>query len=70
MMEHHLPRLLKVSGILIQQADESVEYHGKRAPYYTTTGQVVDNMRPPLRRLYDSIYRDFANQPKTGEKVA
>ena len=56
MMEPFLPRLLKRSGIIFQRAGEDIDYHGIRAPYFITTQSALDNMRPELLELYQSIH--------------
>ncbi|PCJ37990.1 MAG: PEP-CTERM/exosortase system-associated acyltransferase [Cellvibrionales bacterium] len=60
MMEPFLPRLVKSSGIAWQQAGETMEYHGERALYYTTTQSVIDNLVPGLKELYAAIYQQIA----------
>lgn len=56
MMEPFLPRLLSRSGIVFEEIGEAVEYHGLRAPYMIGIEQVIDNMVPELRGLYQRIY--------------
>jgi len=70
MMERHLPRLLRRSGFLMQQAGDFTEYHGRRALYFNTVEQVVENLRPELRQLYNAIRRDFSTQISRAENVA
>jgi N-acyl amino acid synthase of PEP-CTERM/exosortase system len=71
MMEPFLPRMLKRSGITIQSAGEPIDYHGIRAPYFTTKDQALEKLSPDLRYLYDSILADFkrsnsgAQEPST-----
>ena len=60
MMEPFLPRLLKRSGILFRRAGEDIEYHGLRAPFFNTTQDVLENMRPDLKELYDIIHASVA----------
>ncbi|MCZ6828027.1 MAG: hypothetical protein O7F73_00280, partial [Gammaproteobacteria bacterium] len=47
-MERHLPRLLRRSGFLMEQAGDFTEYHGRRALYFTTAERVVEHLRPEL----------------------
>ena len=60
MMEPFLPRLVKPSGIIWQQAGKTIEYHGERALYYTKTESVITNLVPDLRELYRAIYQQIA----------
>lgn len=56
MMEVNLARLLRRSGLLVQQAGDFMDYHGIRAPYYLANDSARDNMRGDLHLLYDEIY--------------
>ena len=56
MMEPFLPRMLARSGINFTRVGKDVDYHGLRAPYFTTTQSAVDNMVFELRELYDAIH--------------
>ncbi|OUS12970.1 PEP-CTERM/exosortase system-associated acyltransferase [Gammaproteobacteria bacterium 53_120_T64] len=60
MMEPFLPRLVKSSGILWQQAGKTIEYHGERALYYIKTQSVIDQMVPELKELYGVIYQELS----------
>jgi N-acyl amino acid synthase of PEP-CTERM/exosortase system len=62
MMAPRLPRLLRRSGFLMEQAGDITEYHGQRALYFTTVERVVEHLRPELRELYNAIHRDFSEQ--------
>jgi N-acyl amino acid synthase of PEP-CTERM/exosortase system len=55
MMEPFLPRLMARSGIHFQRAGSDIEYHGNRAPYFTTTQSALETMNSHLRELYDVI---------------
>jgi len=66
MMEPFLPRLVKSSGIVWQQAGKTMEYHGERALYYTTTQSVIDNLVPELKELYLAIYQQIAKSYVSG----
>ncbi len=59
MMEPFLPRLVKSSGIVWQQAGKTIEYHGERALYYIKTQSVIDGLVPELRELYDAIHQQI-----------
>ncbi|MEZ5529356.1 MAG: PEP-CTERM/exosortase system-associated acyltransferase [Porticoccaceae bacterium] len=60
MMEPFLPRLLAKSGIIFRKIGKEIEYHGARAPYFTTTTSAIDGMLPDLRKLYDAIHREVS----------
>jgi N-acyl amino acid synthase of PEP-CTERM/exosortase system len=60
MMESNLPRLLRRSGLLVQQAGDYMEYHGQRAPYYFSTELALNNMRDDLLDLYHTIHAHLA----------
>lgn len=70
MMEANLPRLLRRAGILMQQAGDTMEYHGQRSAYFITTDFALDNMREDLRVMYDAIYGRLAFNSITREHVA
>jgi N-acyl amino acid synthase of PEP-CTERM/exosortase system len=70
MMESNLPRLLRRSGLLVQQAGDYMEYHGNRAPYYFSTGLALNNMRDDLHLLYDAIHARLAENFVARESVA
>jgi len=70
MMELNVPRLLRRSGLLVEQAGDYMEYHGQRAPYYLSTEVAVDNMREDLRVLYDTIHSRLAATIQAQEDVA
>ncbi len=59
MMEPFLPKLLQRSGITFQKVGKAIDYHGMRAPYFTTSSAAVFGMLPDLRKLYDAIYSDI-----------
>ena len=61
MMESFLPRLMGRSGIPFSRIGEDIDYHGMRAPYVTSTPDVVAGMLPDLRELYDSIHSKFSS---------
>jgi N-acyl amino acid synthase of PEP-CTERM/exosortase system len=61
MMEPFLPKLMKRSaGINFTRVGEDIDYHGLRAPYITAPEQVVSDLLPDLRALYDAIRAGFA----------
>lgn len=62
MMEPFLPRLLQRSGIPFLRAGQDIDYHGLRAPYFTTTQSVTENMRAELAELYLQILQRMRNK--------
>jgi N-acyl amino acid synthase of PEP-CTERM/exosortase system len=59
MMEPFLPRLMARSGIHFERAGKDIEYHGNRAPYFTTTQSALETMNGHLRQLYDLIQQQL-----------
>ena len=70
MMESNLPRLLRRSGLLVQQAGDYMDYHGQRAPFYLSTELALDNMRDDLLGLYQTIHDRLAESFIAREFVA
>ena len=56
MMEDNLPRLLRRAGILMQQAGDNIDYHGRRSAYFITTDFALSNMRDDLLVMYQAIH--------------
>ena len=59
MMEPFLPRLLKRSGIDFLKVGCDIDYHGIRAPYFSTLESALRSMEPGMRELYEPIYDDM-----------
>jgi N-acyl amino acid synthase of PEP-CTERM/exosortase system len=55
MMNPALPRLLRRLGIEFCQIGLAVDYHGTRAPYFTTRGYNESGLIPRLRKRYKEI---------------
>ncbi|MEE4108581.1 MAG: PEP-CTERM/exosortase system-associated acyltransferase [Halieaceae bacterium] len=55
MMEPTLPRLLHRAGIPVRPAGDPMDYHGRRAAYFITTGEAVAGMRSDVATLYREI---------------
>jgi N-acyl amino acid synthase of PEP-CTERM/exosortase system len=60
MMEPFLPRLLARSGIVTKKIGSDIDYHGIRAPYFTSTSAAILSMPPELGALYKAIHADIA----------
>jgi N-acyl amino acid synthase of PEP-CTERM/exosortase system len=59
MMEPFLPDVLRRTGIELQRVGKDVDYHGVRAPYFTQTSSVLDNMSVEIKQLYNAIYEQL-----------
>lgn len=70
MMEDNLPRLLRRAGILVQQAGDSMEYHGQRSAYFITSELALQNMREDLHGIYDAIYERLSIPFRSSKAVA
>lgn len=57
MMEPFLARMLARSGIIFQRVGGDLEYHGIRAPYFTTLEHALESMTPDTRAMYTIIAR-------------
>lgn len=55
MMEPFLARMLARSGIVFRRVGGDLDYHGIRAPYFTTTQSALEGMEPEMRSMYESI---------------
>lgn len=59
MMDVSLPQILSRIGLHFQRAGDEIEYHGRRAPYYITTGSALERMHPELKQFYLDIHQSF-----------
>ncbi len=64
MMEPRLTRLLKRYGIMFQQVGEVIDYHGKRAPFHVTRGNLIENLSPEMCKLLGLIMQDMRCHPR------
>lgn len=69
MMEPFLPRLLALAGIHFQRIGADIDYHGLRAPYFSTTAQVLESMKPELKTLYNYIHGSLGQHLANGNSV-
>ncbi len=62
MMEPFLARMLARTGINFQRVGGDLEYHGIRAPYFTTTEHTLEHMAPDMRAIYMTIAEEIRTQ--------
>ncbi|MBN2011854.1 PEP-CTERM/exosortase system-associated acyltransferase [candidate division KSB1 bacterium] len=55
MMEPFLPKRLSALGFKFQQAGQEIDYHGVRAPYFSTLDRALSVMAKDIRTFYDTI---------------
>lgn len=55
MMEPRLARSMRFVGINFKQVGPTIEYHGKRAPYYISAERFLESLKPGFRNLYDQL---------------
>jgi N-acyl amino acid synthase of PEP-CTERM/exosortase system len=55
MMSPSLPRLLHRAGIPVRRAGDFMDYHGSRAPFFTTAGEAVSHIRGDLYPLFEAL---------------
>jgi N-acyl amino acid synthase of PEP-CTERM/exosortase system len=62
MIEKWLSRLLRRLGLQFEQIGEFMDYHGPRAPYHLTAGQMLQGMKGELKEIYDLVYQSLADE--------
>lgn len=62
MMEPRLARSMRFVGINFKQVGPTVDYHGKRAPYYISAERFLDSLKPGFRNLFDNLGREVRPQ--------
>lgn len=55
MMEPRLARGMRFVGIQFEKIGPTVDYHGKRAPYYIEAATFIDNLNPGFKMLLKNI---------------
>lgn len=55
MMEPRLARSMRFVGIQFEQIGPTVDYHGKRAPYYINPALLMQNLTPGFRTMLNDI---------------
>jgi len=56
MVEPKLAIRMRQLGLPFKQVGASIEYHGARAAYHVTTGEMLNGMRGILLELYNHVY--------------
>lgn len=59
MMEPRLARAMQRYGIKFRQIGDIVDYHGMRGPFHLTRNQLLEDMAPELRSLFEAIQRSL-----------
>ncbi len=62
MMEPFLPRILRRAGICFEKLGDEIEYHGRRAPYYTDTRNIKATLNASLQGFYEYVYQDIQDK--------
>lgn len=57
MMEPRLARSMSFIGIKFVKIGPTIEYHGKRAPYYINAELLMKNLSPGFKRMLDDIMK-------------
>lgn len=70
MMDSYLPRMLRRSGLLVQQAGDYMHYHGTRAPFYINTHSAISNMHTDIRTFYHSLHAALIGDYAALKRVA
>ena len=55
MMEPRLARSMRFVGIRFKQIGPTVDYHGKRAPYYINPAIFLDRLSPGLKVMHNNL---------------
>lgn len=66
MMEPRLARRMGMVGVSFQQIGPVVNYHGRRAPFYTNYHQIVSKMKPAFRRMFNDIAASIQQDMRHG----
>lgn len=61
MMEPRLARQLRRFGILFEQAGDTVEHRGTRAPFYISKENLFNNLKPEFMELLYNIQNQLGN---------
>lgn len=62
MMEPRLARSLRMVGINFKKIGPTVDYHGKRAPYYLSPDEFLAGLSPGFKILSNNIERSLSHQ--------
>ena len=73
MMEPRLARSLSFVGIHFTKIGKTIEFHGKRAPYYIDARDLTKTLSPGYRMLLESVERELLQsgglRPQSDEDV-
>lgn len=64
MMEPRLARSMSFIGIQFEQIGPTVDYHGKRAPYYINPSLLMDNLSPGFQLMLKDIRKSLNHSQK------
>ena len=64
MMEPRLARSMSFVGIKFEQIGPTVDYHGKRAPYYINPKLLFENLSPGFKLMLDDITGSIREQAR------
>ncbi len=59
MMEPRLARSMSFIGIKFEKIGPTIEYHGKRAPYYINPHLFFASLSPGFKAMFDSIIKEL-----------
>lgn len=62
MMEPKLARSMAFIGIKFEKIGDTIEYHGKRAPYYINHKILTDSMSPSLGIMLQNLSKELSQQ--------
>ncbi|MGJ8680883.1 PEP-CTERM/exosortase system-associated acyltransferase [Paraglaciecola sp.] len=68
MMEPRLARSMRFVGIQFEQIGPTVDYHGKRAPYYINPSLLMQNLTPGFQLMLQGIRKSLNHSVKTQQK--
>jgi len=64
MMEPRLARSMRFIGIHFEQIGPTVDYHGKRAPYYINPSLLYKSLKPTFKIMLNDIQRQIDTFPR------
>jgi N-acyl amino acid synthase of PEP-CTERM/exosortase system len=64
MMEPRLARSMNFVGIQFEQIGPTIDYHGKRAPYYINPSLLMENLTPDFQLMLKDIRKSLNHSSK------